>query len=126
MTEKITNFTGLIVGAVTITLIGVTLAFSPKPNLIGTKSPESNQVTTSSELAIKSAESNRVAKPPKVEREAQKSNLGTKSPQLAKKSPKSSQSLSLTPETKPKTIADGWIFIGNVTRPQLQPWLESL
>src|SRR5919202_316275 len=114
VTEKITNVMGIIVGAATITLIGVTLGLSPKPNLIGTKSPEFNQVTTSSELAIKSAGNHRVAKPAQVEREAQESNIGTKSPQLAKKSPKSNQSLSLTPEKTPKTIADGWIFIGNI------------
>ena len=114
LTEKITNVMGIIVGSATITLIGVTLGLSPKPNLIGTKSPEYNQVTTSSELAIKSAGNHRVAKPAQVEREAQESNIGTKSPQLAKKSPKSNQSLSLTPEKTPKTIADGWIFIGNI------------
>jgi gas vesicle protein len=70
--EKIQKINGNLVGAVTITFMGLTLAFSPKQNLLATKSPEYNQ------------------------------------------------SLSPTLET----IADGWIFIGNINNASASALVE--
>jgi uncharacterized protein YcfJ len=52
--KKIKKVAGIIVGAATITLMGVTLAFSPKQNLLETKSPQSNLGIKSPQLATKS------------------------------------------------------------------------
>ncbi len=122
-------------------MMGVTLAFSQKQNLLETKSPQSTLGTKSLEVAtksqpsnpgIKSPQSNLGTKSPQLAAKPSQSNLGTKSPQLAAtslqsnlgtkslqvatKSPQSNQSLSPRPKTTPNTIADGWIFIGNINK----------
>ena len=64
--DKIQAITAIIVGAVTITFMGVSLGLSPKEKFLGTQALDFNQ------------------------------------------------SISPTVETKPETIAQGWIFLGNI------------
>jgi gas vesicle protein len=97
-TEKIPKITGLLIGAITISLIGAVWGFTSRQNLLATKSSASNLVIKSPALGIIT----------------RTSNLEPKLSQLATKSPTSNQSLSPVPKTTPKTIADGWMFLGNI------------
>ena len=98
--EKIQKLTGILLGAATISLIGVVWEFTSRKNLLAIKSPESNLIIKSAQLATKSPTFN----------------LEKKSPQLARKSSTSNQSLKPVPKTTPKTIADGWIFLGDINK----------
>jgi hypothetical protein len=65
-------------------------------------------------LATKSPESNLAIKSPALGVISKKSNLEPKSSQLATKPVTSNQRLKPSPKTTSKTIADGWIFLGNI------------
>ena len=99
-TEKKQKFTGIIVivGAASITWIGLILGFSHKPKLLETKSPTSNPTLSSNTELVET-------KAP-----AFNQNLSSNANLLGTKSPTSNQNLSF----KPETIADGWIFIGSI------------
>jgi hypothetical protein len=86
-TENIQKAIGIILGAATLSLIGVVWGFTSRQNLLVTKSPTSNT-----------------------------SNLEKKPTQLATKSPTPNQGLKPVPKTTPKQTADGWIFLGNINK----------
>ena len=106
-TEKLPKISGIILGAAAIALMGVTLGFSQKQNLLN---------TSSSQLKISSIESNQGKKSIQSGTklpEPKQINQSTK--QLETKSAKSFKTLlsKPKPKTTPVTIADGWIFLGN-------------
>jgi hypothetical protein len=61
-TENIQKITGILLGAATISLIGVVWGFTSRQNLLATKSPTSNLATKPTQLATKSPTSNLATK----------------------------------------------------------------